>query len=71
MGTRYWLKIKNIKKGKCQRCVPGMHRTENDNLSRGYQSIASCIVKLFNSCVSMMPPAVLNVPAVKLLTNML
>jgi hypothetical protein len=33
-----------------------VHCTENAALSRGYQLIASCIVNLFNLCVSMMPP---------------
>jgi hypothetical protein len=34
------------------------YRTEKDALSCGYHLIASDIVKLFSSCVSMIPPAV-------------
>jgi hypothetical protein len=47
----------------------GVRCTENAALSRGYQLIASRIVKLFNLCVSMTPQTVLNVPALRLLMN--
>src|SRR6266702_4379460 len=45
------------------------YRTEKVDLSFGYQLIASCIVKLFSSWVSRIPPTVLKLPAVRLLTN--
>ena len=67
----YYSSAKKNKNGlhfmSCHDVEKGMRCTENAALSRGYQLTASC--KLFNLRVSMMPPTVLNVPALRLPMN--